>query len=398
MTEERAFQTVSELTRSIKNRLESEYPAVAVTGEISNFRPAQSGHWYFTLKDDEATLQCVVFRGSQRQNGEIPGNGAMIDAIGSISVYPPRGSYQLIIRHFRPTGRGTILEMLEERKRRLAEEGLFENRRPIPAVPRSIVIVTSSTGAAIRDIFHVLERRRRRVTVRVIPVPVQGNDAAGRISAAIEYVSLHNLGEIMIVTRGGGSVEDLLPFSDESVVRAIAASTIPVISAVGHETDWSICDFAADLRVPTPSAAAEVVSLPEHEIHQLVADNTDVVVRSYRTSLDRLRNRLDRFNENELRYRFRNFVQPWYQRLDDARRRLTVHMEEIVRSRRYRLEFAAQKIRSSDPAEPLRRGFAIIRRRTDGSIISRANESTIGDRMTAQFADGIITIERTEDE
>ncbi len=288
--------------------------------------------------------------------------------------------------------------MLEERKRRLAEEGLFENRRPIPAVPGSIAIVTSATGAAIRDVLHVLERRRRGITVRIVPVPVQGNEAAGRISAAIAYVSRHRIGEVLIVTRGGGSVEDLLPFSDESVARAIAASEIPVISAVGHETDWSISDFAADLRAPTPSAAAELVSLPEQEIRHMITGGRDTVVRTYGAALDRLRNRLDRYNEQELRYRFRNFVQPWYQRLDDARRTVTLHMEEIFRSRRHRLDFAVEKVRSYDPAEPLRRGFAIVRRRADGSIVSRGGETTVGERLTAQFADCMINIERTDDE
>lgn len=398
MNDTPVFLAVSELTNLIKNRLETDFPSVAVTGEISNFKPASSGHWYFTLKDNNAAVQCVLFRGRQRHIPDMPRDGDQIDAVGSISVYPPRGSYQLIVEILRRSGRGSILQMLDERKERLGREGLFERRRGLSLLPRSVVVITSPTGAAIRDILQVLSRRRLRLIIRIIPVPVQGADSAEKIAAAIRYASAHRLGDVVIVGRGGGSIEDLLAFSDEEVVRAVAASEIPVVSAVGHETDWALCDYAADVRAPTPSAAAELVSGRDADFAETVRLARQDIHRTYRGLLDALRRRLDQVNRTELRYRFRNLVQPWYQRLDEARRGALEGYQRMLQIKRHHLTVITERIGAADPYGPLSRGFALVRRAADGQIITARAKSEVGARLTVQFSDGTINVERTEDE
>ncbi len=254
--------SVSALTALVKELLEESLPSVLVEGEISNCRPASSGHLYFTLKDKGAMLQAVMFRYRSKVTGFEPVDGALARARGNITVYAARGQYQMIVERLERAGEGDILAMLEDRKRALAAEGLFDEsrKRALPRFPSRVAIVTSPTGAAIRDILNVLKRRNAGMDLVVLPTAVQGEAAAAQIASQIAAANRLSLGDVLIVGRGGGSIEDLLPFSDELVVRAIAASRIPVISAVGHEIDWALSDFAADLRAPTPSAAAELVS------------------------------------------------------------------------------------------------------------------------------------------
>ncbi|MDA3948631.1 MAG: exodeoxyribonuclease VII large subunit [Spirochaeta sp.] len=389
---------VSEITNLIKTTLEGRFPRVMVTGEVSNFRPAASGHWYFSLKDADAVIQCAMFRGSQRHARSVPADGDLVEVAGAISVYPPRGSYQLIVHSMRQAGRGDILALLDDRKRRLAAEGLFEQNRPLPTLPAAVAVVTSPTGAAIRDIIDVLRRRRTRITIRIVPVPVQGDQAASRIAAAVRYAGFHRLGETIIVGRGGGSIEDLLPFSDEAVIRAIAASPVPVVSAVGHETDWALSDLAADSRAPTPSAAAELVSAVEQDIAERIALRQMDILRGYRSHLDGLQNRLARVGEEELRYRFRNLVQPWYQRLDDARARIIDGVQGRLQHLRHRVALLHERIDGASPYEPLNRGFALIRDARTDSIVLRAERVPYGEPLRAQFADGSILVERIDDE
>ncbi|HUI69131.1 MAG TPA: exodeoxyribonuclease VII large subunit, partial [Spirochaetia bacterium] len=262
------YYTVSEITELIKGTLEDGFPWITVQGEISNFRPSATGHWYFSLKDMNAVLSVVMFQRRQESVRFVPQDGMLVTATGGISVYPRRGNYQLICEFLARAGQGDILAMLEERKRALAAEGLFDasRKRPLPMFPSRVAVVTSPTGAAIRDILRVLRRRSAGIDVVVLPTPVQGEGADARIARAIEIAGRWKLGEVIIVGRGGGSLEDLLPFSSEIVVRAIAASPVPVISAVGHETDVTLSDLAADIRAPTPSAAAEMVSASSAEL------------------------------------------------------------------------------------------------------------------------------------
>ena len=387
---------VSEITHLIKTTLEGQFPRVTVTGEVSNFKPAASGHWYFSLKDADAVLQCAMFRGSQRRALTVPADGDLLEVTGAISVYPPRGSYQLIVQSLRRAGRGDILALLEERKQRLAAEGLFARNRPLPTLPATVAVVTSPTGAAIRDIIDVLRRRRTGIAIRIVPVPVQGDAAASRIAAAVRYAGAHRLGETIIVGRGGGSIEDLLPFSDEQVIRAIATSPVPVVSAVGHETDWALSDLAADSRAPTPSAAAELVSAVEQDIVDRIAFRREDVSRGYRVRIDRLRTRLSHMGNEELRYRFRNLVQPWYQRLDDARSGIVDGVQGRMQRLRHHVALLNERIAGSSPYEPLNRGFALIHIAQSGSIVTRAEHAPHGTALRAQFTDGSILVERID--
>src|SRR5690242_10168097 len=276
---ERRPLTVSQLTTSIRTALESRFAAVWVEGEISNFKDHSSGHWYFTLKDENAQLRAKCFRSTNMRIRFRPANGLKVRARGKLSVYAPRGEYEMVIDALDPVGAGALRIAFEQLRDRLQKEGLFakELKRPLPVFPRRVGVVTSPTGAAIRDILNVISRRTRTVHVLFSPAKVQGESAGPDIARAIRWINLYHeralqegrdadLVDVLIVGRGGGSTEDLWAFNQEEVARAIRKSAIPVISAVGHETDFTIADFAADLRAPTPSAAAELVAAHEEEL------------------------------------------------------------------------------------------------------------------------------------
>jgi exodeoxyribonuclease VII large subunit len=262
--------TVTELNRRSRQLLEMHLNQVWVEGEISNLATPSSGHWYFTLKDDKAQIRCAMFRGANSRIRFRPQNGTQARVRARVSVYEPRGDYQLIVDHMEDAGLGALQQAFEALKKQLAQEGLFatEHKQALPAYPDTIGVITSPTGAAIRDILHVLERRYPLAEVILIPVAVQGKAAAGEIAAAIEKANQLDM-DVLIVGRGGGSLEDLWAFNEEIVARAIFASEIPVVSAVGHEIDFSIADFVADVRAPTPSAAAEIVSPDQEELENL---------------------------------------------------------------------------------------------------------------------------------
>lgn len=355
-------QSVSELTAAIKGLLESGIPRVWMEGEISNFRPASSGHWYFTLKDDDAMIAAVLFRGSQGRVSFRPEDGMKVTVRGSLDVYAKRGSYQVICDSMEQAGRGQLLLTLEERKRRLAAEGLFDPayKQPLPAFPKRVVVITSPTGAAIRDILQVLRRRAAGLDVVVLPAPVQGAEAAPALAIQLARAQRYHLGDVIIIGRGGGSLEDLLPFSEELLVRAVAACTIPVISAVGHEIDTSLCDLAADLRAPTPSAAAELVVQSRSELRHRVVSAGQLCIQAWKAQLRQARQTIRPFTAAELERGFRIFVQPRMQALDDARLGLANGMERLLTDRRHRLDKAARNLEALSPRAVLERGYAVV--------------------------------------
>ena len=269
--------SVSALTAQIKEILEDQVGEVSVQGEISNLRHQSSGHYYFTLKDEGSQIPCVLFKGSALRIGVQPQDGAKVVAEGEVSVYAPRGAYQLIVRNLQPAGKGDLHQRFEELKRKLQLEGLFaeERKREIPEFVERVALVTSPTGAAVRDAIHVLQRRCPRIRITVFGVKVQGEGAAEEVADAIREIGRRNLADVVMVVRGGGSLEDLWAFNEEVVARAVVASPIPVISGVGHETDFTICDFVADVRAPTPSAAAEIVSRPDEYWREEVREWTE---------------------------------------------------------------------------------------------------------------------------
>jgi len=385
-----AILSVSALTSIIKNMLEETLPSVTVEGEISNWRPAASGHVYFTLKDEAASMQAVMFRGRAARLAFRPTDGNLVRARGALSVYAARGQYQLVVDSMTAAGSGDILAIIEERKRALAAEGLFdaERKRPIPAFPSRVAVITSPTGAALRDILSVLGRRNAGIRVTILPALVQGDEAPEAIVRQIEMANRYSLGDVIIVGRGGGSIEDLLAFSDEAVVRAVARSAIPVISAVGHEIDWSLCDYAADLRAPTPSAAAELVSDSASSAAERVRNATGTIAVSLRARLERARILVDTFSTEHLELRLERALQPFRQRFDDAREALIQGARDACMRARHRLSMAESIVQTSNPMAILSRGFAVIRRPGHTQAVRTASEVTAGDAITITFSVG----------
>jgi exodeoxyribonuclease VII large subunit len=290
-------------------------------------------------------------------------------------------------------GSGDILAMLEERKRRLAAQGLFDDSRkkPLPRFPATIGVVSSPTGAAVRDILNVLGRRAAGVRVIVLPSPVQGSGAATVIARRIEQANQWKLADVLIVGRGGGSLEDLLPFSEEIVVRAVAASKIPVVSAVGHEIDWALCDFAADVRAPTPSAAAELASGERAAIKETIIAMAEDFADVIRNRLERARLLLRPFNAEDLEYRFRAILQPRLIRFDDAKEALIANLADLVEDRRKRLELAVTALEARSPLAIMERGFSMVINARTGAVVRKAGDARPGDRLKIRPLTGTIT-------
>ena len=389
--------SVSQLTELIKTCLEGTFSEVSVEGEISNYRPSSTGHLYFTLKDAGATLQVVMFKNRLKSLDFTPRDGQRVKARGSISVYPQRGTYQLVCEYLEQAGTGDLLAMLEERKRRLAAEGLFdaERKKPIPRFPETVGVVSSPTGAAVQDILNILRRRAAGIRVILLPTPVQGAEAAPIIARRIEQANQWKLVDVLIVGRGGGSLEDLLPFSEEVVVRAVANSAIPVISAVGHEIDWALTDFAADLRAPTPSAAAELVSENRQETLDMVRDYRKFLEESIEGRLDRARLLLKPFAPENLELRFRTILQPRLVRFDDAKEALLLFMKNRITEARRRLELAVNTLEGASPLAILERGYAVVQDADSGRLIRRAAEVEPGQLLRIRPMEGRFTA-RTE--
>src|SRR5882672_1731434 len=369
--EKRRPVTVSELTASIRGTLEKRFASVWVEGEISNFHAPSSGHWYFTLKDEFAQMRAACYRSTNQRVRFRPEDGLQVRARGRVSVYEPKGEYQLIVEALEPVGAGALQLAFEQTKARLQAEGLFaaELKRAIPFFPRRVGVVTSPTGAAIRDIINVISRRTRSVHVLFAPARVQGEGAAGEIVRAIKFLNEHHAralsdgrGEapidVMIVGRGGGSIEDLWAFNEEAVARAIRNSAIPVISAVGHETDFTIADFAADLRAPTPSAAAELVAAHEEQLCSQLESLHRTLARSIRFRLAAERSRVQQLAYSrgfgEVRAQLRTAMTV----ADDAEHRLQTSIAARVQSALRRLDAAAHALTPSHLRERVTIGRA----------------------------------------
>jgi len=385
--------TVSELTGLIRQSLEEGFPSVVVEGELSNCRPASSGHLYFSLKDAEAKIDAVMFRNRLRTLAFEPKDGMLLRVRGSLSVYAPRGTYSIVCEEMEAAGAGDILAMLEKRKRALAAEGLFDESRkkPLPRFPRIIGVISSPTGAALRDILNILGRRAAGVRVIVLPAPVQGVDAAPLLARRIAQANQWKLADVLILGRGGGSLEDLLPFSDEALVRAVAASDIPVISAVGHEIDWALCDFAADLRAPTPSAAAELVSENRAAALDAIRNLADDLGSVMRNRIERARLLMRPFGAEDLEYRFRAILQPRLIRFDDAKEALINRLSQRVAAVRGKLELLLTALEAASPLAVMERGFSVVVNERTGSVIRNAGDAVSGDRLRIRPLAGTIT-------
>lgn len=368
--------SVTELNSIIREILEGTFPTIRLEGEISGLKTQSSGHIYFSLKDSTSLLSAVMFRGSAQHLSFLPKDGMKVQVSGKLSVYPPQGRYQLIVSKMSLAGEGEILKMLEERKRKLYTEGIFdeERKRNLPFFPKTIGIVTSPTGAALRDILQITKRRNPGISVVIFPSMVQGDEAARTIVQQIKNANAAKLCDVLIVGRGGGSLEDLLPFSEEEVVRAIAESEIPIVSAVGHEIDWALSDYAADKRAPTPSAAAELVVPQKSDILNGIRHAQEELSVTIRSKIEKIRLILKGFEPEGLELKFRSIEQPLLQRFDNAKENLIENMNLKVKDTRLVVENCISFLESASPKAIFDRGYSMVREKDSGTIIRKSSQ------------------------
>lgn len=383
--------SVFELTSQIKDLLEGNFQSVWVSGEISNFSRPQSGHCYLTLKDERAQIRAVLWRTTaSRLKFELE-DGLEVMCQGDVDVYAPRGSYQLVIRQIEPKGIGALELALRKLKEKLTAEGLFEpgRKRPLPRFPRRIAFVTSPTGAAIRDFLEVLRRRWRGADVLVAPVRVQGEGAAQEIAAAIAAVNRLSIPiDCLVVGRGGGSLEDLWAFNEEPVVRAIHASRIPVVSAVGHEIDVTLADLVADVRALTPSEAAELVVPAADELQQALRTHQRRLLAALQRRAMLSRARLDQLANRRMFRKPFELVHDAQRRLDELSTRSNRAVRQRLASSRRQVDSMASHLESLSPLGVLGRGYSLTQRLADGRLVRNAAELTIGDELSTRFAHG----------
>lgn len=382
--------TVTEITRRIKGVLEMGFTGISVSGEISNFKRHSSGHLYFTLKDEGAQIQAVMWRGRTMNLFFTPQDGMKVVARGNITVYEVRGIYQIDVIQLHPLGVGELQIAFEKLKQKLAAEGLFDaaRKRALPRFPERIGIVTSPTGAAIRDMVNVISRRFPSVEMILYPVRVQGAGAAEEIAKAIKEFNEYGEVDVLIVGRGGGSLEDLWAFNEEVVARAIYASEIPVVSAVGHEIDFTIADFVADLRAPTPSAAGELVVRDRAEVVDIVRNfcytGKQLIGERLSSHRDTVRHLLKSYAFN----RPFDLVRQLSQRVDELDRTLSRQVKHHILLHQKHLKLLSQNLRSLNPEAVLRRGYSIVMR--DGEYIASAKVLESGDAVEMKFHDGLV--------
>ena len=429
---DRDVLSVSQLNRKAKQLLETHLPLLWVEGELSNVSQPSSGHWYFTLKDEQAQVRCAMFRNRNMLVRFAPRQGQQVLIRARVSLYEGRGDYQLIVEHMEEAGFGALQRAFEALKLKLANEGLFDDayKQPLPSLPKHIAVITSPTGAAIRDVLSVLNRRFPAIPVTVIPVAVQGKEAAPQIVRAIDLANRAGLFDVVILARGGGSLEDLWPFNEESVARAIHASELPIVSAVGHEVDFTIADFVADLRAPTPSAAAELL-VPDAEdwletfagYEILLQEAIERKLQSFKQRLEWLRTRLRHpgerlqqqaqrldglelrlvravdhqllrchtrlntlvFRQKPLQPRLR--INQLNQQVSQHHATLVKNMQRHLRAQQQRLTEAARLLQTVSPLNTLQRGYAIA---TDShhKVITNSSQVAPGDSINARLAEG----------
>jgi exodeoxyribonuclease VII large subunit len=395
---ETAPLTISELTRQVKDLVEGNFPAVAVVGEISNFVRASSGHLYLTLKDEHAQMRAVMWKGAASRLRFDPRDGLEVVAIGRLEVYAARGSYQLVAEQMLPQGMGELELAFRKLQEKLAQEGLFsaEFKQPIPRIPRRVALVTSPTGAAVRDMLQVMGRRWPALDVVLLPVAVQGDGAAEQIAASIEYAARIPGVDLIITGRGGGSLEDLWAFNEEIVARAIFASPIPVISAVGHEIDVSISDLVADRRALTPSEAAELAVPSRDELVQTLRGLRMQLVAALKNRAARARLQLEHWASRPVFERPMQGIDERRQRLDDWSRELESLVSRLVEQRRQSLTRESARVDALSPLSVLQRGYSITRRPNERASLTDSSRVEPGDLLKTVLHRGEFLSQVTE--
>jgi exodeoxyribonuclease VII large subunit len=389
----REILSVGDLNRAIASSLEERFDAVWVSGEISNFKAYDSGHWYFSLKDEEGQIRCVMFRGRNSQVGFMPQSGDLVEVGASLGMYVPRGDIQLTIQTLRRAGMGGLYEAFLKLKARLAKEGLFdqERKREIPTHPRSIGIITSLQAAALKDVLSTLARRAPHTPIVIYPTLVQGPEAPSGIIAALKAAEKENAVDVILLVRGGGSIEDLWAFNDEQLAYAIAQSPIPIVSGVGHETDTTIADFVADLRAPTPTGAAELAAPRRDQMLQELDAIKQALVQRIHQRVEREAQTLDQF---ALRLshalpnpeRMREQIQHWQQRLNQA---WLVRVDSWQRNQSH----YARQLEMLNPQRTLERGYAVVLNAKEGlQAVRNPDELDIHSEFQIRLADGVANV------
>ncbi|MBC7387198.1 MAG: exodeoxyribonuclease VII large subunit [Cryobacterium sp.] len=380
--------SVTELTSKIKGVLEPSFQDIWLQGEVSNFRPAASGHLYFSLKDSGASISAALFGSAAKKRLAFDlKDGLQVLCRGKVSVYGPRGTYQFIIEQMEPLGAGALQIAFEQLKAKLAEEGLFDpiHKKSLPPFPKKVAVITSPTGAAIRDMVNVLRRRAPHLEILVVPAIVQGDEAPRQLIRGLEAVNRFNLADVIILARGGGSIEDLWGFNDENLARAIFASKIPVISAVGHEIDFTISDFVSDLRAPTPSAAAEIVSGHWADVSRQVLMASDRMRSMIARDLLNRRNLLGHLSARVISPLDK--LREKMQRIDEWAMRMERMLHQIVERRKLAFGQVIGKLEALSPLKVLDRGYSIARN-DDGKVLRSVSDAKPGESFSVVFADG----------
>jgi len=385
---ERRIFTVGELTYVIKDLLEEAFPFVWVEGEVANLRSPNSGHLYFTLRDEVASLRAVLFRSQRAAIKFDLEDGLHVLCFGRISVYEPRGEYQLIVQLIEPRGLGALQLALEQLKRRLANAGFFDTarKRPLPLLPRAVGVVTSLSGAALRDFLKVALSRFHRARIVIFPVWVQGEGAAEEIAEGVRLLSRHGGVELIVVTRGGGSLEDLWAFNEEVVAKAVFDSSVPVVSAVGHEIDYTICDLVADARAPTPTAAAQMVFPAEEELYESIRALEMRLLGALREILVLRRKRLEELSRR-LKDPRASLVEA-KERLRQLRGRLQNAWQNLSERKRQRLSSLTRHLEAVSPLSVLSRGYSLVKKLPEGTLLKDASALSPGDRVEILFYRG----------
>jgi len=387
-----AVYTVSQITSHIKGALEQDLTLqdLWIEGEASNVSQSAAGHLYFSLKDEGARISCVMWRSQVRRLAYLPQEGEQVLAHGRVSVYEVRGLYQFYVDAVQPAGLGLLYQQFEALKRKLAAEGLFDEelKRPLPRFPRVIGLVTSPVGAALRDVCNILRRRYPLVKVLLSPTLVQGEQAAEQIVQALGALNRQEEVDLVIVARGGGSLEELWPFNDERVARAIRGSRVPVISGVGHETDFTIADFAADLRAPTPSAAAEMAVPDQEELRAAIDMYCTRMARVVKGRLADAQRTLEALIQRLDRASPQNRINSTRQRVDELLAQAEIQVRHRLALRRERLEGVSARLEGLSPLATLARGYALVRHWETGRLVTRVGQVCIGDELGVQVSDG----------
>ncbi len=389
--EEKKLYTVNEITEYLQALINEDtlLSDFWITGEVSNFYHHSSGHMYFTLKDEDAQIKTVMFKGYNSALDFEVEEGMQVNARGSLDIYAKRGEYQFYAREMEEAGKGDLYAAFEKLKKRLEKEGLFaeDKKQAIPKLAGKIGIVTSPTGAAVRDILSVMKRRSGDFSVLIVPAHVQGDLAAGEIKAGIEYLNSRDDIDLIIISRGGGSIEDLWPFNEEKTARAIFNSRLPIISGVGHETDFTISDFTADLRAPTPSAAAELATANRQEILDRLKNLTRRLVNSSQNQLKQRREKIKSIGQRRIFSRPEELFRNYEQQLDNLESNLLHLVEKDFKNWENRYQILYEKLNNLSPLKTLDRGYSILQDKK-GNTLKSINDFAVGDQIKAILSDG----------